>query len=570
MGAAETSSARPPSRIVASRDSRLTPTRRRGEKKRVSRRYSLLALSLATTLIQISIGPGCTGGASPSRADDLSAQWARELRSPSSGLVARTRLLTQSLSAHEFDYLSRMNWSRLNSSNALTDPTLRRAVNILRRYNRAHPSAARGGSLSLGVAYATDCSSSVQERLHAITAAYGHAAGTAVVAVTCAALFPGAAGVCIGWGANQIAETLDTPSGCDAPPPPEDDPPPSKNPGDYADPMAAEESCPGCDSNNECASGPRCPSELAAMVTECGMPVPNQCAGGPSCGRGTLCPLGERCDVSGACVPEESPCSPACAAGETCTHGVCTGLDAGMEDGSAPDGDMRGDVPDAPRDAARDAPPDVNLVCPENMLPVQGTSRLGYSHAFCMDRTEVTVAEYRRCPTCGPPDPYAAPGVFPNPNCNWGRPGADNHPVNCVGVRFAQAYCEWRGARLPTPGEFMFAGEGPDGRTYPWGEDAPAWQLCWMRGGDTRDGTCPVGSYPNGRSQFGLEDLAGNVGEWAVGAFFPGETPDTVLALGGSWTSSYPEYVRPSAGMSKGSPPLDEFGFRCVSDGVRP
>ena len=65
--------------------------------------------------------------------------------------------------------------------------------------------------------------------------------------------------------------------------------------------------------------------------------------------------------------------------------------------------------------------------------------------------------------------------------CNWGVAGRDNHPVNCIDVTRAAAYCAALGGRLPTVEEWQFAARGPTPRTYPWGETAPSTQLCWSR-----------------------------------------------------------------------------------------
>ena len=99
----------------------------------------------------------------------------------------------------------------------------------------------------------------------------------------------------------------------------------------------------------------------------------------------------------------------------------------------------------------------------------------------------------------------------------------------------ASAYARWRGARLPSEGEFQRAAYGsPDGRERPfaWGNDDPSPShgtfdfVSW----DPE----PAGTHPAGRSAWGVDDLVGNGWEWTRTIFapFPGFQP----------MASYPQY----------------------------
>jgi ergothioneine biosynthesis protein EgtB len=99
----------------------------------------------------------------------------------------------------------------------------------------------------------------------------------------------------------------------------------------------------------------------------------------------------------------------------------------------------------------------------------------------------------------------------------------------------AAAFARWRRSRLPTEAEFHRAAFGtPHGheRAQPWGEGAadPA------RGNFdfVHWDPVPAGSFPAGRSAWGIEDLVGNGWEWTATVFdgFPGFRP----------MPSYPEY----------------------------
>jgi formylglycine-generating enzyme required for sulfatase activity len=98
----------------------------------------------------------------------------------------------------------------------------------------------------------------------------------------------------------------------------------------------------------------------------------------------------------------------------------------------------------------------------------------------------------------------------------------------------AAAYARWRHARLPTEAEFQRAAFGSlDGeREHPWGSaaPAPAHGVFDFSSWDPE----PVGTHPEGRSAWGVDDLVGNGWEWTSTVFgpFPG-----FRAM-----ASYPEY----------------------------
>ncbi len=195
---------------------------------------------------------------------------------------------------------------------------------------------------------------------------------------------------------------------------------------------------------------------------------------------------------------------------------------------------------------------------------------------FRIDRYEVSNRAYRQCvlaSVCAPS--HIAPSDE--------RLAGARLPV--VGVTWNQArqYCEFRGGRLPTEAEWERAARGQLQRRFPWGMFYNSRMANHGTGKgepDAIDGyrfTAPVDAFPDGRSAFGLFNMAGNVWEltadrYAVDAYETSGRVDPVgpargeqrAIRGGCWRSpSFTLRVTQRASVREDESRPD-LGFRCA------
>ena len=238
--------------------------------------------------------------------------------------------------------------------------------------------------------------------------------------------------------------------------------------------------------------------------------------------------------------------------------------------------------------AAPKAEPDIDdPSCPKGMVLEPPSASADAREAFCVDRTEVTVAAYAKCAGAGAcaaasdaidyPDMRDDARDMLHELCN-GPAGRNDHPMNCIDWQSADGYCRARNARLPTEAEWVVASSDAIGSH---GEKKAEANLCgdecadWgvLRGfffktdyahSDSFSGTAPVGSFADHANPRHVDDLDGNVAEWTADR---GGAPSTEKRV-----------VRGAAFFRYVSDPLAEaraeipeaakshlVGFRCVS-----
>ena len=203
--------------------------------------------------------------------------------------------------------------------------------------------------------------------------------------------------------------------------------------------------------------------------------------------------------------------------------------------------------------------------------------------SFCLSRNLVTNQEYREfIRATNHPVPeisqaeYQEQGFLVHSydkvkeflwNDNTYPTGKAKHPVVLVSYEDALAYAEWKqettgsNYRLPTAEEWEKAARGTEGKYFPWGND---WRdEATNAAVSGLNYTSAIATFPLSRSEYRIEDMAGNVFEYTSTLK---QQDDLVVMKGCSW-DDLPGFCR---GAYFHTRPVDSkhilFGFRLVKE----
>lgn len=177
---------------------------------------------------------------------------------------------------------------------------------------------------------------------------------------------------------------------------------------------------------------------------------------------------------------------------------------------------------------------------------------------YYIDIYPITNADYRKFLT---ETNYRKPEIWTK------RPdlAADELPVTGVSWIDALQYCKWAKKSLPTAEQWEKAARGPEGFTYPWGEDAPSPEKCNYKVHPEDDGRLvPVKRYEKFKSPYGVVAMVGTVWEW-TNTSYPDEEGAQILKGGSYEDPADPAYLSALAEIWANKKEKNELiGFRCT------
>lgn len=211
-----------------------------------------------------------------------------------------------------------------------------------------------------------------------------------------------------------------------------------------------------------------------------------------------------------------------------------------------------------------------------NERPAHLVTTLDYD--YYIDKFEVSNQQYKEF--------SQASGVRPPSEPYWDNSYSVNNPDSpVVGVSWydAKKYCEKVGKRLPTEAEWEKAASWDPNAA----DDSPKWKRRWPWGNSfdpalvnfSSQHPVPVTQFAAGASAYGVQNLAGNAGEWVEDVYqpYPGSSePDLDgqrrVVRGGTFNSASGQYLRTTMRFGE-NPGINQqqlikkswlIGFRCA------
>ena len=195
---------------------------------------------------------------------------------------------------------------------------------------------------------------------------------------------------------------------------------------------------------------------------------------------------------------------------------------------------------------------------------------------FYIDRYPVTNADFKKFLDAAKYHPADDHNFLKDWKNGTFPAGWDNKPVTWVSLEDARAYAQWAGKRLPHEWEWQYAGQGKDGRIYPWGNQWDPTAVPVPDKDRTLRGPDDVAAHARGASPFGVEDLTGNVWQW-TDEYSDDHTRAAILRGGSYYQPQGSRWYFPQAYklsehgklllMAPSKDRSGTVGFRCAVDG---
>lgn len=196
---------------------------------------------------------------------------------------------------------------------------------------------------------------------------------------------------------------------------------------------------------------------------------------------------------------------------------------------------------------------------------------------YWIQQTPVTNRMYEQCVksgSCAAPRQELGGPVFSNPQFA-------SHPVVGVNWEQAQNYCEWIQGSLPTEAQWEKAARGTSGNNFPWGTSRPTCELLNFSG--CNGSTTNVTAHEEGKSSYGVFDMAGNVFEWVFdwyGQNYYGESPSVNptgpqsgeyrVVRGSSFDTAAEQLASAIRRFNEQNDSGRDLGFRCAVNNPQP